>query len=71
MRKPLSFGCDWVEVVSPPKPWNADHQREGNSADSVEGTALRVSALLLIAQRCRPKFSPERPPRPCEQDLQL
>ncbi len=35
----------------------------GESAGGTEEAILRVSAPWLIAQMCRFKFSPERPPR--------
>ena len=35
----------------------------GESVGGSERTVLRVSAPWLIAQMCRFKFSPERPPR--------
>jgi len=38
----------------------------GVSAGSAKGIVLKASTLLPIFQRCRFKFSLERPPRPWE-----
>ncbi len=57
----------WMQLSRsglPSETLKSGSSEERVSAGSAKGIILEVSALLLIFQRCRFKFSPKRPPRP-------
>ena len=60
---PLSYGCKLDRGSLPSETLKSGSLGRGPSTGSAEGTASKGSSPWGIAQMCRFKFSPERPPR--------